>query len=220
MRTAAPVNPSAASWPRASSSRRPKASASSAGSRPRAAPAPGAHVVVLDLGVEQAEGREEPGRGRHDDARHLQRPGHPGGEERPVAAEGEERVLARVAAALARDRADRAHHVRRGDQVSAVGRLGERQAERHGDPLLEDLVGARRVELHRAAGQRRRVQVAEDDVGVGDGRLGAAEVVAERPGEAPALRGPTCSAPPASSQTIEPPPAPTSARSMAGTRRR
>src|SRR5262249_59187698 len=33
---------------------------------------------------------------------------------------------------------------------------------------------------HGAAGQRRRVQVAEDDVGVGDGRLGAAEVVAER----------------------------------------
>ena len=144
-------------------------------------PAPGPDVVVLDLGVEQTEGREEPGAGRHDDARHLQRPGHAGGEKRAVAAEGEERVLARVTTSLARDRTDRTHHVRRRDQMRAVRRLGERQAERRGDPLLEDLVGARRVEFHGAAGQRRRVQVAEDDVGVRDSRLGAAEVVAERP---------------------------------------
>src|SRR5947208_1975709 len=36
---------------------------------------PRADVVMLDLGVEQTEGREEPGGGRDDDTRHLQRPG-------------------------------------------------------------------------------------------------------------------------------------------------
>ena len=61
----------------------------------------------------------------------------PGGEERPVAAEGEQRVLAGVAPALARHRPDRPHHVRGGDQVGAVGRLGERQPEAAGDLLLE-----------------------------------------------------------------------------------
>src|SRR5262245_932716 len=35
-------------------------------------PAPRADVVVLDLGVEQAEGREEPRRGRDDHARHTE----------------------------------------------------------------------------------------------------------------------------------------------------
>src|SRR5262249_9124996 len=63
-------------------------------------PAPRADVVVLDLGIEQAEGREEPGRRWDDDARHLERSRHPGGEQWPVAAEGEQRVLARVATAL------------------------------------------------------------------------------------------------------------------------
>jgi hypothetical protein len=72
---------------------------------------PGPDVVVLDLGVEEAEGREEPGRGRNHHPRHLQRPCHARGKERAVAAEGEERVLARVTAPLARDRPDGAHHV-------------------------------------------------------------------------------------------------------------
>ena len=73
----------------------------------------------------------------------------------PVAAEGEERVLARVAPALARDGADRAHHVRGGDQVGAVGGVGPGGRPRgRATLLLEDLAGARRVELHRAPGER------------------------------------------------------------------
>ena len=48
-----------------------------------------------------------------------------------------------------------------------------------------------------------------DEVGVGDGRLGAAAAVAGRArARRPALRGPTTSAPPASTRAIDPPPAP------------
>ena len=104
----------------------------------------------------------------------------PAANERAVAAEREQRVLARVAPALARDGADRAHHVRRRDHVRAVRGLGDRQPHAPRDPRLEDLVGARRVELDRAAREPTRIQEAEDHVGVGDRGLGAAEVVAER----------------------------------------
>jgi hypothetical protein len=74
--------------------------------------------------------------------------------------------------------------------VRAIGRLGERQAERPRDPLLEDLVGTSRVELHGPAGQCRRAQVTEDHVGVGDGGLDATEVVAERPRGGPGAARP------------------------------
>src|ERR1041385_1961587 len=46
--------------------------------------------------------------------------------------------------------------------------------------LALDTPRARRVELHGAAGQLPGIEEAEDDVGVGDGRLGPSEVVAER----------------------------------------
>ena len=149
MLTAAPPKPSAASWARASASESPVGLGELGRIQAARTPAPGADVVVFHLGVEQAEGREQPGRRRDHHARHLQGPRHPRREERAVAAEGEQRVLARVAAALARDRTDRTHHVRRRDQVRAVRRLGERQSHRLGDPLLEDLVGARGVRASR-----------------------------------------------------------------------
>ena len=54
------------------------------------------------------------------------------------------------------------------------------------------------------------VEVAEDEVGVGDRRLGAAAPVARRArARRPRCAGPTRSAPPGSRQAIEPPPAPT-----------
>ena len=90
-----------------------------------------------------------------------------------------------IAPALARDGADGAHHVRGGDEVGAVGRLDQRHPERARHLLLEHLVRPRRVELHRAAREPRRIEIAQDHVGVGDRRLGAAEVVAERAGRRP-----------------------------------
>src|SRR5262249_53729714 len=69
-----------------------------------------------------------------------------------------------------------------------------------------------------AVEQRALVEVAEQKVAVGDGRLGASARVACRAGCAPALCGPTRRAPARSTQAIDPPPADTSARSITGTR--
>ena len=79
--------------------------------------------------------------------------------------------------------------------------------------------GGRVIDRQVAGEQRALVEIAEQQVAVGDGRLGAAAAVARRArASAPALLGPTRSAPARSTQAIEPPPADTSARSITGTR--
>ena len=105
---------------------------------------------------------------------------HAGREQRAVAAEGEQREFARIAPALGRHRLDGADHVRGGDQMCAVGGAFERHAERLRDLLLERRARLLGVELQRAADEIRRVDVAEQHVGVGDGRRLAAHVVADR----------------------------------------
>ena len=112
---------------------------------------------MLHVGEEEPERGEQAGRRRHDDAAHLELSRHPRREERAVAAEREQRVFARITSALARHRADRAHHVRRRDDVRTVRGLGERQAHPPRDAFFEDCVSARRVELHGAARELVRV---------------------------------------------------------------
>ena len=101
--------------------------------------------------------------------------------QRPGAAEGDQREVARVEALLHRDQPQPAEHVLV-DDVDDPGGGGLRGLQPH---RLGDLAdgGARGVDVEGdlAAGQRRR-QVAEDDVGVGDGRLGAALAVGGRAG--------------------------------------
>ena len=100
--------------------------------------------------------------------------------QRAGAAEGHERELARVVAALDADHAQRARHVLVDDPDDPVGGLLEAQAHRVGDLLHRGLRGLD-VERHLAADQVRR-EVAEDDVGVGHGRLLAALAVGRRAG--------------------------------------
>src|SRR5690606_9220977 len=71
-----------------------------------------ASVVMLDVGIKQAERGEEARRWRDDDAANAQRIGHAAGEQRPVAAECEQGELPRVAAALGRHCLDSPDHVR------------------------------------------------------------------------------------------------------------
>ena len=79
------------------------------------------------LRLEQADRAEDAGRRRHEHGRDPERARHLGGEERPVAAEGDQDELARVAPALDGHRADRARHPRAAEQVDAVrGRLERR----------------------------------------------------------------------------------------------
>ena len=94
------------------------------------------------------------------------------------AAEGEHDEIARVAAAVGGHGLHGAHHVGVGDEVDAVGRLDEIAAERRCN-LVGD--GAACGVEHRWARCRRRaprVEIAQHDVGVGDGRLPAAAAVA------------------------------------------
>ena len=90
----------------------------------------------------------------------------------------------------------------------------ERCAERG-----ERLDGGVTVQAHPAAKEVVGVQVAEHDVGIGDGGLRPAEAVARRAGRDPALWGPTRRRPPSSSQQMLPPPAPIVATRTLGIRR-
>src|SRR4051812_42518399 len=99
-------------------------------------------------------------------------------------AERDEREFARVVASLHRQRAHTAAHVVDGYLDDA---LGEPVDVRHADARGELPDAAQRrlvVELHAAAGDAAGAEAAEDQVGVGDGDLGAAAAIADRSGEA------------------------------------
>ena len=78
--------------------------------------------------------------------------------------------------------------------------------------------GAVDVECELAAEEVVGAEAAEHEVRVGDGRLGAAAAVAGRPGLGARAQRADAQRPPESTQAIEPPPAPISARSMTGVR--
>ena len=141
------------------------------------------------------------------------------------AAVGHEHEVARVEAAADDLVLQRVGHLRVGDLDDAEGGVGEREAERVGDLLLDRLLGEVAARLEAAAlalGAEGRLggDVAEDQVGVGDRRLARRRGRSRQgPGSEEALWGPTRRPPPSSSiQAIEPPPAPIEITSTAGTR--
>ena len=102
--------------------------------------APGARVMMLDISIKQAERREQTGRGRYDNALHLQGFRHPSGEQRTVAAKGEQRIGPRVTAAFGGDSTDGPHHIRGGDLVGAIRGMGQRQAKWRSDFFCKHLL--------------------------------------------------------------------------------
>ena len=137
--------------------------------------------LVAEVGDEIADGAEQAGRRRHEDRERPHQLGDGVCVERPGAAVGDEREVARVVAALDGDEAQRARHVLVHDREDSLrGLLGRREAHRVGDRLHR---GARRldVERHLAAEQLRR-QVPEHDVRVGHRRQLAAPAVGGRAG--------------------------------------
>ena len=99
---------------------------------------------------------------------------------RSGAAERDEREVTRVDAALHGDDADRGGHVRVHDVVDGARRVGDVDAERVGDATRQ--IASRRGvgREHHATGEAAGIEVAEQEVGVGDGRIGAAAPVARR----------------------------------------
>ena len=151
-------------------------------------------MLVADVGLRDAERRpHRRGLAGDDDRVDAERLRVADGVERARAAVGHQDEVARVEAAADDLVLERVRHLRVGDLDDPERRVGDGQPERLGDLLPDRALGELAVGLEAAAlavaeGGLRR-DVAEHDVGVGDRRLGAAAVVADRPGQrARALR--------------------------------
>ena len=119
---------------------------------------------------ERAAGRERAGRGGQQHALRAELARDRDDVEARGAAAGDERVLARVDALRDRDLADRADHVLGRDRQGGVGGLLDAHAERLAD-RLQDAARGVGVERQQAAEEVGRVDPAEHDGGVRDGRL-------------------------------------------------
>ena len=136
-------------------------------------------IVVLEIRIQQTEGGKEPRRRRDDHAAHIERPGHLAGEQWTIATEGEQRERARVSPPLARHGPDRPDHVGRRDTEGAVGCLLDGQPKRIGDLGLESVARLLGLDGQRTADQVLLVEIAENDIGIGDGDRLAALGVAD-----------------------------------------
>ena len=140
----------------------------------------GRDELVLEVGREQPGRRDDARVRRHEHACDLELERDVAREHRPAAARGDERELARVVAAAHRVQLDRLGHAVLLDLERAERRLLDGHPELVGD-ALHRLLGERAVELHAAAEQAAvRAQAAEQELGVGRGRLRAAAPVAGR----------------------------------------
>jgi hypothetical protein len=176
-----------------------------------------ADQVVLHLRLEQAERAPHAGRRGHEHGRDLERARHLRGEERAIAAEGDERELLRVAPALDAHRAHGARHPGAAEEIHAVRGFEEPDVEARGN-LFGERAPARVGIEAQPARQPLLMQIAEAHVGVGERHRFAPESVAHRPRHRPRTVRTDVERPAPSTLTMLPPPAPTSAMSMAGTR--
>ena len=139
----------------------------------------GADVVVAQIREQHAEGREHARRAGDDDVADADLARDRDRVQRTRAAIGDQREIAGVEAALGGDALHRVGHGGRGDAQDAVGGLRRAHAERLAH-FGQRALGGLDVELHLAAEEAVGAEPAEHEVGVGHGRLLAAEAVAGR----------------------------------------
>ena len=137
--------------------------------------------IELLLGHHQPQRRTHAGAARDDHARDLERAGEAAGMQRTRTAEGDQRIAPRIAPALDRDDAHRALHSGIGHRMDAPGRLFEIKAERGADLAQDRRPRRLLLQAHRPAVEIARVQIAEHQIGIGDGGLAAAACIADRP---------------------------------------
>ena len=136
---------------------------------------------MLEVGGQHADRAEHARQRRHHHAADAEIARHVERVDAAVAADGDQRQVARVAPALHRHGADRARHGRVGDGADAVRRILQRQAERLGHVRQDRPLAQAPVDGQPAAGQRARIDEAQHDVGVRHRRPLVAEAVAGRP---------------------------------------
>ena len=176
--------------------------------------------ILAQVGDEAAERIGEARPRRHQHLRQAELAGERDGMQRPGAAEGEQREVARVVAARQRHHADRAGHVRVGEPGSRPRRRlpasrpsGAADLRRRRSPRTGPTAPASSTASSAAGSSRPSTRLASVMVG-----SRAAAAVADRPGiGAGALRPDLQHARPRRREAIEPPPAPTVRTSTIGT---
>ena len=126
---------------------------------------------------EEPERRGRTRRGRNHDLAHPEDARDPSGVRGSGSAEPDHRVAPRIASLLDDVDAGRRRHALADDRVDAPRRLQSGQPERRGHTRHRYL-RRRPVEMHAAAEEEVGIEVAEQQVGVGDRRLPATETVA------------------------------------------
>ena len=138
-------------------------------------------LVELQIGEQEPDGAEHARTERHDDFLDLQRAREIDRMNAAIAAECNHREGARVAAAIGGDRLHGAHHVGIGDEMNAVGGFQHVAAERTRDFALDGAPRQLRVDRHAAARKCRGIEITQNHIGVGYGRL-TTDAVTGRPG--------------------------------------
>ncbi len=136
--------------------------------------------IGADVRAQQPDRRHQPGMGRDDDAAHAHRLGDLCGVQRAAAAEGEQGEVTRILAPLDRDHPDGAGDAHGRNLEDSGGGLKCIEAERFADLALDGSRGGLCIDRHASVQQRDRVEAPQHDVGVGEGRPGAAAPVAGR----------------------------------------
>ena len=138
------------------------------------------HVEGKRRSEEAERGSRARGR-RDDDLLDAEHAGDIDGMRRTGAAEADHGVMARVLALLDEMDAGGGAHAFDHDLVDAPGRFLDREAERRSN-RRDGLAGRLQIKRHAPAQEETGIVIAEHEIGVGHGRLGAAHAVAGRTG--------------------------------------
>ncbi len=137
-------------------------------------------ALERNRGAEQAVGRANASLTRHDDFALVERSRHAIGVDRPGTAKGYHAVVGGRAAAFQHVHAGGGGHVFVDDAVDAPRRFFDRQSHRLGEMFVQGPPGGVLVEFHLAAEKAVGADIAQHQIGIGDGGQFAAAPIACR----------------------------------------
>ena len=135
-------------------------------------------LVHLEVGEQEPECAEHPRRHRQHHAPDLQHPGEVHRVDAPVSSERDQGEVSGITPAIGGHRLDRLHHVGVGHGVDAERGLHDIAPEGGREAACYRIARPLEPDGDAPPGERLRVEIAEDHVGVGDRRLVVAGVVA------------------------------------------